>query len=163
MRASVANVGSAPGKEVVQVYVSSPRGGLPKPSQALAGFAKTEALQPAETQDVSVAIDLQMLASYDELHARFVLDAGEYIVRVGTSARDNAPSALLVLDKLVIVSTHRNICPPTKSLDELVAPDRESEDLTGLPRFEIDRLAVHEPSITRITSRRSQATRRWAA
>lgn len=138
VRASVANVGSAPGKEVVQVYVSSPRGGLPKPSQALAGFVKTEALQPGDTQDVSVAIDLRLLASYDELNARFVLDAGEYIVRVGTSGRDNTPSALLVLDKQVIVSTHRNICPLAKRLDELVPPARESEDLTDLPRFEID-------------------------
>lgn len=64
--ATVENIGSFAGKEVVQVYVSSPQGKLDKPYQALAGFAKTKELQPEEETQVQICFALDELASFDE-------------------------------------------------------------------------------------------------
>ena len=52
----VTNTGSLHcGKEVLQVYTSSPAGSLDKPWQELRGFEKTELLAPGETQRVPLS------------------------------------------------------------------------------------------------------------
>ena len=56
----VTNIGDKyPGKEVVQVYYSAPDGIMEKPTQELAGFAKTKLLAPGEKA-----------VSYTHLHFR---------------------------------------------------------------------------------------------
>ena len=51
----VTNIGKVyPGREVVQVYYSAPDGVMEKPTQELAGFAKTKLLMPGEKEVVTV-------------------------------------------------------------------------------------------------------------
>ncbi|MCL3777638.1 glycoside hydrolase family 3 C-terminal domain-containing protein [Actinomyces sp. 186855] len=99
----VTNTGTHPGKEVVQVYVSVPAGDLDQPYQALAGFTKTAELAPGAGAGVSVSFDLADLASYDEATAATVLEAGDYVVRVGTSSRATRPAAVVTLDETAVV------------------------------------------------------------
>ena len=82
----VKNVGKYPGKEVAQVYVSPPRGEIPKPLQELKGFRKTRLLQPGEAEEIEVEIPLRLLASYS--CGKWVVEAGKYEIRVGSSSRD---------------------------------------------------------------------------
>ena len=82
----VKNVGKYPGKEVAQVYVSPPRGEIPKPLQELKGFHKTRLLQPGEAEEIEVEIPLRLLASYS--CGKWLVEAGKYEVRVGASSRD---------------------------------------------------------------------------
>ena len=82
----IANTGDLPGKEVAQVYVRAPKGKLDKPFQELKGFHKTRLLNPGETEEVEVEVDLRSLASFDG--ERWVVEKGEYEVRVGASSRD---------------------------------------------------------------------------
>ncbi len=50
----VTNIGKVyPGREVVQVYYSAPDGVMEKPTQELAGFAKTKLLMPGEKEVVT--------------------------------------------------------------------------------------------------------------
>ncbi|HFC49654.1 MAG TPA: beta-glucosidase, partial [Thermofilum sp.] len=83
---TVKNTGRKAGKEVAQVYVSAPRGKLDKPLQELKAFHKTRLLKPGEEECVELEIPLSSLASYDG--ERWLLEAGEYEIRVGASSRD---------------------------------------------------------------------------
>lgn len=142
----VTNAGACAGKQVVQAYVTAPEGELAKPWQELAGFAKTRLLQPGETQTVTVAFDLADMASYHEEACAYVLEAGEYVVRLGTSSADAAPAAVVELRRGVIV---RAVRPVVASADiEEASYDRapRGERLEGVPRFVLDptRIATSE-------------------
>ncbi len=137
----VKNIGDTyAGKEVAEVYVSAPVGKIDKEYQSLAGFAKTKVLAPGETDKVRVMFDMCALSSYRESDASYVLEAGDYIIRVGNSSRNTTPCAVLALDSEVVVSKHQNICPVHKPFEELKAPTPvEAEVLKALPRIEVNK------------------------
>ena len=108
--ATVTNTGKFPGKEVVQVYVSCPEGKLDKPYQDLAGFAKTSLLAPGESEKVEIPFSMKDLASYDEDAAAWILENGNYVIRVGTSSVDTQVAAMAVLEETVTVLNVRNTC-----------------------------------------------------
>ncbi|MFJ7949158.1 glycoside hydrolase family 3 protein [Streptomyces sp. NPDC096354] len=123
--AKVTNTGrSYSGKEVVQVYVSAPQAGLDKAYQQLTGYAKTDTLAPGQSQTVTINFDTASLASYDESRAAYVMDAGDYVVRVGNSSRSTHVAARLNLSKTVVTEQDH-----TELNDQ--APDTE---LTSSPK-----------------------------
>lgn len=85
-RVSVRNTGSRPGREVVQLYVSAPKGGLDKPARELKGFAKTRELAPGESETVEIPVSLYDLASWNERKGRWETARGTYHFCFGTSA-----------------------------------------------------------------------------
>lgn len=121
--ARVTNVGEAfSGREVVQLYISSPAGTLEKEYQALAAFSKTDLLQPDESCAVVLQFDLKDMACYRPEDSCYILEAGEYILRVGNSSRNTTPGAVVTLEREVIVSRHAAVCPLDTALEELSAP-----------------------------------------
>lgn len=118
--ATVTNTGSAySGKEVVQLYLSAPNGELHKEYQSLAAFAKTSTLAPGCSENIDLEFDLTQTASYRESDACYVLEAGDYMLRLGNSSRNTAVIAALELDREIIVSRHEHICPVLKPFEEL--------------------------------------------
>ena len=89
----VKNVGSQyAGKEVVQVYYEAPQGKLGKPARELGAFAKTEVLQPGETQVLTLQLPVATMASYDDsgvtgYKSCYVLEPGLYKFYVGGDVR----------------------------------------------------------------------------
>ena len=87
-KVAVTNKGDVAGKEVVQAYVTMPytAGGIEKAYLNLVGFAKTDVLEPGETQTVEVTFNVQDFASYDysdankDEHTGYELDAGDYTI-----------------------------------------------------------------------------------
>jgi len=88
--ADVKNIGKVSGKEVIQVYLSkvNPAEGVERPYQELKGFEKTADLAPREKEQVKVWIPWRELAVYDEGRAAWVIESGDYLLRIGNSSRD---------------------------------------------------------------------------
>ena len=88
----VKNDGDYAGKEVVQVYFSAPQGKLGKPAKELAGFKKTDLLQPGEKQTVKISFPISDMSSYDDTgkvaESAYVLEKGVYNIYVGNSIKD---------------------------------------------------------------------------
>lgn len=139
VKAAVTNIGETyAGKEVAQLYVSAPGGKLDKEYQSLAVFAKTELLSPGEAQELDLDFDLASLASYREEDASYVLEPGQYILRLGNSSRNTVPVGVLALEEEIVVSRHTHICPLQQPLEELHAPAHDFGPLPdGLPRVTV--------------------------
>jgi beta-glucosidase len=108
VKVRVHNIGSMAGKEVVQVYVSMPHGKLDKPYQDLVGFTKTTLLESDAEEEVSVSFRLSDFASYDEGQEGYILEAGDYVVRVGNSSVSTSVAAILTLDKTIMTLKAKN-------------------------------------------------------
>jgi beta-glucosidase len=83
---SVTNSGDRTGDEVVQIYVSDVVASMIRPVRQLAGFRRVR-LAPGETVRVEFDFDTSQLAFLDA-QDRLVIEAGEIVVRAGTSAAD---------------------------------------------------------------------------
>jgi len=92
----VTNVGDRAGKEVVQLYVRDVESSLMRPEKELKGFAKVS-LEPGQTRRVTLTLDREALAYYDDLAHQWVAEAGEFEVLVGSSSRDIRATANFML------------------------------------------------------------------
>lgn len=107
------------GREVVQLYVSCPSVELPQPAQCLAAFSKTKLLAPGQSQQIELWVRITDLASYCEKSSSWILEAGDYILRVGNSSRKTMPVAIVRIDHRVVVERCRpfdSVCTPMKEL-----------------------------------------------
>ncbi len=119
----VRNTGSRPGKQVAQVYVSAPEGRLCKPYQELRAFGKTGRLQPGESETLTLTFPIARMASFDEARSRWVLEAGEYLVRVGEHSRRTKLAAVLTLEREAVCEQLAPIMPLDCEM-EVLQPDR---------------------------------------
>ena len=82
------NLDAQNSKEVVQLYVSAPDVAANKPEKELKAFAKTKELKPGEAVVVTLKVNADDLASYDEAASAWVVTPGNYKFLVGASSRD---------------------------------------------------------------------------
>ena len=139
LEVDVKNIGKVySGKEVVQLYISAPKGKLDKEYQSLVGFAKTKELKPEESVSIEITFDMQEFGSYDEKSASYLLEKGEYILRLGNSSRNTVPVGVIELDADVILSKHCNICPVIQPIEELKTEALVGEDVAmDIPRVQM--------------------------
>jgi beta-glucosidase len=136
---TVTNTGSKyAGREVIQVYVTSPECAIDKPFKELRGFAKTSLLGPSQKETVTITFDTASMASYDITRASYVLEKGNYIIRVGNSCDNTRPAAVLTLDRDVVTVKCRNLFGLDEAVEEIQAPKREKEDISGLKEIALD-------------------------
>ncbi len=86
VKVKVTNTGDIAGKEVVQVYFNAPYidGGLEKSTTVLADFAKSKVLEPNESEELTLKFDVRDMASYDVDREAYILDKGEYTIRLAS-------------------------------------------------------------------------------
>ena len=147
LTAEVENTGEYTGKEVVQLYASAPEGKLHKEYQSLCAFAKTKTLSPGEAQILELTFDMSQLASYRECDNCYVLEAGDYILRLGNSSRDTQPACIVTLNEEAVLSRHQAICPQTALFEELQASFAR-ETVTGLLQVSIPASAFRTVTYT---------------
>ncbi len=145
---AVENTGSYPGKEVVQCYYSAPQGKLGKSSISLAGFAKTDLLEPGQSQTINVEFEVSSMASYDDLgklqKSAYLLEKGEYVFYVGNNCRNltAADFRYLVKDEYIVTRQLSQKCAPNK-LEKRMVADGSFE---VLPAFAIEEHNVSYPA-----------------
>lgn len=117
--ADVKNVGDVAGKEVVEIYYSAPDGKLNKPYQDLAAYKKTKELAPGETERLCIDFAIKNMASYCEKCASWVLEAGDYVIRVGNSSHSTRVEAKVILRETVKTAGVKNLFKKDSELTEL--------------------------------------------
>ncbi len=99
MIVKVTNTGSVPGREVVQGYVSAPKGKLPKPAKELKAFAKTSVLQPNQSETITLTWPVMEMSSYNEKAGELQLDKGNYKWQAAASSADVKDSRMVNVAK----------------------------------------------------------------
>jgi len=125
---TVTNAGDRAGAEVAQVYVAPRTGGAHRPAVELKGFAKVR-LEPGGRRTLRIVLDARSFAIFEPARGDWVVEAGDYEIRVAASVED-----------VRLRSTVRL---------EGVDPRRSTAsawyyDLDGVPDID-DFLTVHEP------------------
>ena len=82
--ATVANTGSVPGAEAVQLYIAAPQDGLHRPLRELRGFEKLF-LEPGEAKEVAFELDDRCFAVWSK---GWQVPGGVYTVELGASSED---------------------------------------------------------------------------
>ena len=101
----VTNTGDVAGKDVVEVYYKPPytNGGIEKSSANLIEFAKTDLLQPGESQTVTVTFSIEDMASYDENNAKaYILEKGDYVISINSDSHTVLDQKTYTADKDVV-------------------------------------------------------------
>nr|WP_218860998.1 glycoside hydrolase family 3 C-terminal domain-containing protein [Petropleomorpha daqingensis] len=93
---TVTNTGERAGKHVVQVYVATEAGPVRRPARELRAFTKV-ALEPGESQPVTLDLDRRAFAYWDVREGGWVVAAGTYTVQIGADSLDVVAEAAVVL------------------------------------------------------------------
>lgn len=115
----VTNTGKVAGKEVVELYLSDPKGSVDKPAAELKAFGKTRLLQPGEKQTMSFTLQPKDLASFVTASSEWIADAGDYTVGVGASSLDIKQKAVFSLGKKLVVEKVNKVLVPQVTINEL--------------------------------------------
>ena len=132
----VKNDGKYDGKEVVQVYVSPSQENKDKPYQSLVAFKKTPVITPNEKANLSLSFRLEDIARYDEENAQYILDKGNYIIRVGNCSNKTEVYGYISLGENIITQKLKNVggkadFPP-------LSPEiKINDDLTNAQKIEL--------------------------
>lgn len=122
--ARIKNIGDRyAGKEVVQVYYSAPSEGIDKPYQELAAYKKTSLLAPGEEELVELVYDTADMASYCEEKSAWILEGGEYVIRVGNSSKNTVVAGIITLEHSIRTQTGRKLFALDAPLEE-IRPDQ---------------------------------------
>ncbi|GAB3454756.1 glycoside hydrolase family 3 C-terminal domain-containing protein [Kineococcus endophyticus] len=84
---TITNTGDVAGSEVVQVYVADVDATVFRPDAELKGFARVT-LEPGESREVAVELDERAFSFWHSATGRWVVEGGEFGIRVGASSRD---------------------------------------------------------------------------
>ena len=83
------NTGKYAGRNVVELFVAAPKSkSLNKPIKELRDYAKTRLLQPGESETMTMNINTDDLASFNEKASAWKTDAGTYQFLICSSAQD---------------------------------------------------------------------------
>ncbi len=115
----VKNTGATAGKEVVQVYDAAPKGKLEKPAEVLVAFGKTKELNPGEMQTMNFTVGEMDLASFDESTSSWIIEPGEYTLKVGDSSTKIQQTGTFKVDKEINAGVVSNALAPQENIDRL--------------------------------------------
>ncbi len=148
LKVRVTNTGKAAGKEVIQIYGNTQAPILGKPAKNLLAFEKTRLIEAGETQVITFDIDINKMASYDDLgkikKSAYVLEKGDYEFYVGNSVRNVRKAEFIYhVEKDRVVSQLSAKIVPT-SLPKRMLADGSYEELTITEKYDTDECAIEK-------------------
>lgn len=144
---SITNAGGYYGKKTVQLYVSVPGGKLNREYQSLAAFGKTDIIAPGQSASIVLRFDISGLSGYDESAACYILEKGDYIIRIGESSEKANVMAVVTLDETSVTEVCRNMCAIDRPLEEIIPATRVTDDTPHIETFGQKRQPVGENAI----------------
>lgn len=99
----IKNIGKVAGKEVVELYLSAPKGYIDKPVKELKAFVKTKLLQPDESQTLYFRLTPKDLASFNPHEVAWIADNGEYMIEIATSSLNTKLRERFYLSERIVV------------------------------------------------------------
>jgi beta-glucosidase len=115
----VTNAGKLPGREVAELYLSSPAVSVDKPVAELKAFGKTALLKPGEKQTLTFKLLPKDLASFVTVSSEWIADAGNYTVSLGASSLNIKQKASFNLGKQIVVEKVHKVLIPQVQITEL--------------------------------------------
>lgn len=133
---TITNTGKVAGKEIVQLYISAPKGKIDKPNEELKAFAKTNLLQPGQSQTIKFVLTPADLASFNTDQSSWVADAGTYVVKIGSSSEQIKQTADFTLPSSIVTEKCNKVLMPADQINELkkitlVPTTKSSEPISG--------------------------------
>ena len=116
---TITNSGNKAGKEIVQLYLSAPAKSLDKPAEELKAFAKTNLLQPGQSQTINFVLNPADLASFYTDKSSWIAEAGKYTVKIGASSTDIKQTATFMLAKEIVTEKTHKVLAPVSEISEL--------------------------------------------
>ena len=132
---TVTNTGDVAGKDVVEVYYNPPytNGGIEKSAVNLIEFAKTQLLNPGESEVVSISFSVEDMASYDTYgKGCYVLESGDYEISINSDAHNKIDSKTVNVGETVVYDDSN-----PRSTDKVAATNKfgfAEGDITYLSR-----------------------------
>lgn len=132
IKMSTKNVGSAKGKNVLQVYVKAPQGKLGRPARELIGFKKSSELNPGETETLNFEITKDVFATYDDsgktgFQHSYVLEPGNYEIYVGENVREAELVGSFEIGALTLLKKVQSALAPTVGYKRFI-PEIKGDD-----------------------------------
>lgn len=109
---TIKNIGKLTGREVVQIYVSLPKGKLQEQVLELKAFGNSKELKPGEEEILRFELTPKDLASFDERLSAWILRKGQYEIKVGASTENIKGSDSFTVNKDIIVEKVSNSLAP---------------------------------------------------
>lgn len=162
VKTMVKNTGTHPGKEAVQLYVTAPWGKLDQPYQRLVGFAKTRELAPGEGAEIAISFKMEDIASYEEATASYILEAGNYILRLGASSADTRACGAVHIGEEILVRKLHNIGGKPDFAGWKPECTWADENISGVPVLELDAAAfmnISWPAPYEVTEKTKKAVK----
>ena len=107
----------------------------------MVAFQKTKELLPGESQVLTITFNLRDVSRYDEKTSSFILDKGNYIVRVGNSSDNTKVYCVIYLEENVITEKLKNVGGKSDfgelEIDVEYKDDLNNVDLITLTRSDI--------------------------
>ena len=126
---TVTNNGTTAGKDVVEVYYNPPytNGGIEKASANLIDFAKTDVLEPGESQTINVSFSEEDMASYDTYgNGCYVLEAGDYEISINSDSHNAIASQTVSVADTVVYDENN-----ARSTDDVAATNQLNDYTAG--------------------------------
>ena len=143
------------GKEVIQAYCSAPSGKIDKPFKVLAAYGKTGLLAPGAKEVITLKFKMSYVSSFDSRTNSNILEAGDYLIRVGSDSASTAVVAVVEVSDDITVAAYRSLFKLDHELKELTNPGKGKElheIADSMQKSKAKHLILDKSSITTFTA-----------